>query len=136
MTKKQLTVLAVLILMLAIIGGWQTGKATSAQASEGSGAGTSHPQAGSTDPKAATWEYRILTSAVTSVVRVSYTDNKGRQLSNPGPYLEDEINKLVAQGYVVESFQTASLVAGIGSSASFSINGSSEILVLLKKTKK
>ncbi len=133
MTKKQLTVLAVLALPWAILGGWQPGRSTSA-ASETSAA-SAHEQAASADPKAATWEYRILIAPLyRGVKRIMDYDLKGAPLAGRPPYsFEDEINRLAAQGFVVESFQTPS---SIGTPDGLAGSRIGEIVVLLKRMKK
>jgi hypothetical protein len=78
------------------------------------------------DPVTPIWEYKILTFR-------SYAASK-KTLGYPGPNLEDEINKLAEQGYVVERLQEASPCdsSGVG----FSINDWPEIIVLLKRMKR
>jgi len=139
MTIKRPILLAVFALFLAIIAGWLAGRTTAAQASQ-PGAVTTQQQPVSSDQKAGTWEYRILRSALDAVVKYSYTDNKGRQMTSPGPYLEEEINKLAAQGFVVESFQLTTLVGGTSTGTFFSfssasISSASQIVVMMKRIK-
>ena len=138
MTIKRPTLLAVLTLALAIIAGWLAGRTTAAQASQSS-AVTPQQQPVSSDQKAGTWEYRILKGPLDSVVKYSYT-YKGRQMTSPGPYLEEEINKLAAQGFVVESFQLTTSVGGTGTGTSFSfssisISSATQIVVTMKRIK-
>jgi len=135
MTKKQLTVLAVLALPWAILAGWQPGRSTSAKASETSAASAAHEQPASTDPKAATWEYRILIAPLfRGVKRIMDYDLNGAPRAGRPPYsFEDEINRLAAQGFVVESFQTPS---SIGTPDGLAGSGNAEIVVLLKRMKK
>ena len=120
MTIKRPTLLTVLTLALAIIAGWLAGRTTAAQASQSS-AVAPQQQRVSSDQKAGTWEYRILTGG-------------------PGPNLEGEINKLAAQGFVVESFQLTTLVGGTGTGTFFSfssasISSASQIVVMMKRIK-
>ena len=136
MTKRQMTVLAVLALPWAILGGWQPGRSTSATASESSAASPAHEQTTSTDPKAATWEYRVLIAPLSIGVKriVDYERNGAPRANRPPPYsFEDEINRLAAQGFVVESFQTPSSTIGSAVSDGY-INA--VIVVLLKRMKK
>ena len=134
MTKNQLAIALILFLALAVISGRQFGKIPFDQISASASVSQ---QPASTDQKAATWDYKILTGHIDSVVKVSYTDNKGRQMTSPGPHLEDEINKLAAQGYVVESFQPVLLVGGAGTAPNFfSLSSSAKIVVLLKRAVK
>jgi len=139
MTIKRPTLLTVLTLALAIIAGWLAGRTTAAQASQSS-AVAPQQQPASSGQKAGTWEYRILTGPLNSVVKYSYTDNKGRPMTSPGPYLEEEINKLAAQGFVVESFQLTSSVGGTGTAtafsfSTFSLSSASQIVVMMKRIK-
>jgi guanyl-specific ribonuclease Sa len=60
--------LGVLILSLATIWGRQTGNSTSVQALESSSASTSAAQTASPDPKAVTWEYKMLSGDLSQVV--------------------------------------------------------------------
>lgn len=135
MTKKQMTVLSVLALPWAILGGWQPGSSTSAKASESSAASAVHEQTASTDPKAATWEYRILIAPLSRGVKkiVDYERNGALRAGLPPYSFEDEINRLAAQGFVVESFQTPS---SIGDSDRSAGSSNVEIVVLLKRMKK
>ena len=113
MTLKRPTLLAVFMLALAINAGSLVGRTTAAQASQSS-AVAPQQQRVSSDQKAGTWEYRILTGA-------------------PGPYLKGEINKLAAQGFVVESFQLTSSVGGTGNATFFSFSSASQIAVMMKR---
>jgi hypothetical protein len=114
MTIKRPTLLTVLTLALAIIAGWLAGRTTAAQAQ--SSAVAPQQQRVSSDQKAGTWEYRILTGG-------------------PGPNLEGEINKLAAQGFVVESFQVTSPANGSGGATFFAFSSVSQVVVLLKRIK-
>ena len=61
---------------------------------------------------------------------LSNYDNRGRPIMTQPPFLEDEINKLAGQGYVVESFQRESPLSGTGyEEGSFYLSSSSEIVV-------
>ena len=115
MTIKRPTLLTVLTLALAIIAGWLAGRTTAAQASQSS-AVAPQQQPASSDQKAGTWAHRILTGA-------------------PGPNLEEEINKLAAQGFVVESFQLTSPASGSGGATFFAFSSVSQVVVLLKRIK-
>jgi len=67
---------------------------------------------------------------------LSNYDNRGRPIMTPPTFIEDEINKLAGQGYVVESFQRESPLSGNGyEGGSFYLSSSSEIVVLLTRAK-
>lgn len=138
MTNKQMPVLAVLALPWAILGGWQPGRSTSAKPSESSTASAAYEQTASTDQKGAAWEYRILTGPLSEgVKRIVGYERSGAPRAGPPPYsFEDEINRLAAQGFVVESFQTLSSISGGGNSSLVMVNSNAEIVVLLKRMKK
>ena len=78
-----------------------------------------------------TWEYKILTGTITSGARVTIESR-----SFPPPDLDEELNRFAAQGYVVESFQPFSSVVGGGSSVLFTLTGSRDVVVLLKRMRK
>jgi len=80
------------------------------------------------DPAPPTLEHKILVFGSWASSRKSL----GYGPIGPAPpNLEDEINKLAEQGFVVESVQTSSQGDGWGSLSTFS-----EIVVLLKRAKK
>ncbi|SRR6266705_6991226 len=108
MTKKQLTVLAVLALPWAILGGWQPERSHAAKAYAISPASEFGQQPGSTASKV-TWEYRIL---------LGYT----YELAS----LESSINAFAEQGYTVENFQP--VFSGGGSTT--------QIFVLLRRIRR
>jgi hypothetical protein len=134
MINKRSMVLAVFAVVLAIIAGWLAGRTTAAQVSA-SGAAAPQQQPAAPDQKVATWEYRVISTGVNSIVKYTVTDNKGRSYTNQGPYLEEEINKLAAQGFVVDSFQVATTTSGSGGASYFALSGSSQIVVILKRIK-
>ena len=134
MWMKPPALLTIVAMTLAIVGGWLAGRTIAAQVSQVSNQGTSQQQTVSS-AQTGTTEYRMLSGSINSIVKVTGTDAKGRPVTNAGPYLEEEINKLAAQGFVVESFQVASTTFGSGASTYFAISGSSQILVLLKRIK-
>jgi len=121
MTKKQLTVLAVLAVPWAILGGSQPESSHSAKAYAISPASEFGQQPGPTASKV-TWEYRIL---------LGYTS----QLAS----LESSINAYAEQGYTVESFQPVSSVSG-GPSAPgngiFVVNSTTQVFVLLRRIRR
>jgi hypothetical protein len=128
-------VLAVFGVALAMIAAWLAGRTTAAQVSP-SGAAAPQQQPAAPDQKVGTWEYRVISTGINSLVKYTVTDNKGRSYTNQGPYLEEEINKLAAQGFVVDSFQVATTTSGSGGGSSyFSISGSSQVIVILKRIK-
>ena len=127
MTKGIIAVLALLALSLATIGGRRPGNSIEVQAFESSSASTSHEQS-SPDPKAVIWEYKVLSGTAAVVGRVTGTNSYPVST-------EEEINRLAAQGYVVESFQTCcSSVRGGGSGLTFP--DSPATVVLLKRMRK
>ena len=77
----------------------------------------------------------MISTGVNSIVKLTVTDSKGRSYTNPGPYLEEEVNKLAAQGFVVDSFQVATTTSGSGNASYFALSGSSQIVVILKRIK-
>lgn len=77
MTKRPISVLFVLALLLATIGGWELNNSIAVQAFESSTASTSHEQTASPDPKSVTWEYKILTSTVEQFRRAVATAGSG-----------------------------------------------------------
>jgi hypothetical protein len=131
MTKRSIVMLAMLVLSPAISGGLQAGNFTAVVASESSGGATSREQTASPDPRAVTWEYKILTGSVSGLVRYTVTDARSRSF---GPNLEEEINRFAAQGYVVDGFQAFPSVGG-GASGNLS-TGSPEVVVILKRMRK
>ncbi|PYT03426.1 MAG: hypothetical protein DMF60_18415 [Acidobacteria bacterium] len=138
MTNKKVTLISLIGLLLAAIGGWQLAM-FSAHASGGSIGARSQDSPAPTAPAAPTFEYKILIflSSQAFVRPTGNYDNRGRPIMTQPPFLEDEINKLAAQGYVVESFQRESPPSGTGyEGGSFIISSSSEIVVLLKREKK
>ncbi len=134
MINKRSIVFVLLAVALAIIAGWLAGRTTAAQVSP-SGAAAPQQQTLLPDQKVATWEYRVISTGVNSIVKYTVTDNKGRSYTNPGPYLEEEVNKLAVQGFVVDSFQVATTTSGSGGSSYFALSGSSQIVVILKRIK-
>ena len=135
MMTRKLVLFAVLMVSLTIIGDGRSEKGFAGQANKNPASLTANEQTASADPKAG-WEYRILTSPMTSIVQITYRDGKGNTRFSPGPYLEEEINKLAVQGYAVESFQPVTSIGGGGGGAGFTLNSSAEIVVLMKRTKK
>ena len=136
MISKRSIVFVLFAVALAIIAGWLAGRTTVAQVSP-SGAAAPQQQTPAPDQKAATWEYRVISTGSNSIVKYTVTDNKGRTYTSQGPYMEEEINKLAAQGFVVDSFQVATTTSGSGGGPSsyFSISGSSQVIVILKRIK-
>jgi len=135
MTNQKTTLISLVALLLAAIGGWQLA-ILSAQASGGLSASQDSPP--SAAPAAVTFEYKILIfpSSQAFIRPTGQYDNMGRPLMTQPPFLEDEINKLATQGYVVESFQRESPVTGTGyGDGWFTVSSSSEIVVLLKREK-
>jgi hypothetical protein len=121
MTKKQLTVLAVLALPWAIIGGWQPEPSHSATAYAVSPASAFGQQPAPAASKV-TWEYRIL---------LGYTS----QLAS----LESSINAFAEQGYTVESFQPVSSVSGgraEGADSYFEVKSTTQVFVLLRRIRR
>jgi hypothetical protein len=133
MTKRPIVLLAMLALLLATIGGWQLNNSIAVHAFESSSASTSREQTASPDPKAVTWEYKILTGTVEEFRRALATAGRGPSFVDN---LEEDINRLSAQGYVVESFQTSSSVESNGWGISFKLSSSQPIVVLLKRMRK
>ncbi|HXI93351.1 MAG TPA: hypothetical protein VNO24_25355 [Blastocatellia bacterium] len=132
MTNQKTTLISLVALLLAAIGGWQLA-ILSAQASGGPVLSASQDS-----PATTTFEYKILIfpSSQAFIRPTGQYDNRGQPLMTQPPFLEDEINKLAAQGYVVESFQRESPVTGTGyGDGWFTVNSSSEIVVLLKREK-
>jgi hypothetical protein len=121
MTKKQLTVLAVLALPWAILGGWQPEPSHSAKAYAISTASEFGQQPAAAASKV-TWEYRILLG------------NAFQSAS-----LESSINALAEQGYTVESFQPVSSVSGggaPGTGSAFGVNSTTQVFVLLRRIRR
>src|SRR6266849_1831524 len=115
MTNQKITLISLIALLLAAIGGWQLA-ILSAQASGGPVLSASQDSPPAAAPATATFEYKILIfpSSQAFIRPTGQYDNTGRPLMTQPPFLEDEINKLAAQGYVVESFQRESPVTGTG----------------------
>jgi len=134
MTKRRIVLLAMLALLLATIEGWQLNSSIAVQAFESSTESTSHEQTASPDPKPVTWEYKMLTSTVEQFRRAVATAGSGPSFA--GYNLEEDINRLSAQGYVVESFQTSSSVESSGWGSAFRLSSSQPIVVLLKRMRK
>lgn len=137
MTKTRLASLAILALLATLVSSSQAGRSFSAQANEGQN-GSGIPQQPPADSRTAIWEYRILISSwnVGEVKVVSIDKWTGRAAVVSPTNLEDEINKLAAQGFVVESLQTVSSMGGGGAEAGFQLSSTTEIVVLLKRAKK
>jgi hypothetical protein len=137
MTSRKGILISLIALLLSAIGGWQLA-VFSANASAAPLRTTSQGSRTPTATANTTFEYKILNlpfSEAFSKPSGTY-DKKGRPLTIPSPFLEDEINKLAAQGYVVDSFQRGSSVFGTGLGGGFTIGSSSEFVVLLKREKK
>ena len=132
MTKRSIAAVAVLALSLVTIAAWRRGNPTSVQAFESSSSFT-FPAQTSPDPRAVTWEYKVLIGSVPGVVvaRVTSAPVMGPAY---GPNVEEEINKLSAQGWVVESFQPCCSRAG--NNAPGVLYGPPEITVLLRRMRK
>lgn len=133
MTKRSIALVAGVALSLAVVAGWQRCKSVAVQASGSSSTAASPEQTASPDPKTVTWEYKILTGAAAGVSVVRVTSG-GPRVPSFGPNVEEEINKLSAQGYVVESFQTCCTTAD--RTASGVISGPPELVVLLRRMRK
>jgi len=132
MTKRSIAVLGVLALSLVTIEAWRRGNPISVQAFESSSSSTSPAQTASPDPRAVTWEYKVLIGSVPGVVVARVTSTAAM-----GPFglnVEEEINKLSAQGWVVESFQPCCSRAG--NNAPGVLYGPPEITVLLRRMRK
>lgn len=137
MTNKRAPWLSLICLLLAAIGGWQLAMFSpraSAEPVRASSQGSPAPTA----KAITTFEYKILNLPFSEAFSrpTGAADKKGRPLTMPSPFLEDEINKLAAEGYVVESFQKASSVFGTGLGGGFTIGSSSEFVVLLKRERR
>ena len=138
MTNKKATLIALIALLLAAICGWQL-ELLSAHASGGRVWAPSQNPPAPTAATAPTFEYKILIfpSSQAFVRPTGNYDNRGQPIMTQPPFLEDEINKLAVQGYVVERFQRESPLSGTGyEGGSFYLSSSSEIIVLLKREKK
>jgi hypothetical protein len=134
MTKRSIAMLSVLALSLATFGVWQAGKSISVQALESSNASTSRQQTASSDPRPVTWEYKILSGDPTYVGRPASPPVRSALVQIN---LEDEINKLAVQGYVVESFQAyTALGGGPDGNSSFRLASAGMAVVLLKRQRK
>ena len=120
--------LALLAVSIATIEGRRLNNPIAVHAFESFGAATSLEQTASPDPRAPTWEYKIVTGAVPGVVRV--TVSGGEHMV--GPNVEEAINRYAAQGYVVESFKAFESSGGSG--AQFTVPP--QIIVLLKRIRK
>jgi hypothetical protein len=88
MTKKQLALLAAVILAWAAIGDWRLERSVMAQSGRASSGLSSQQQPA---PGSPTWEYKILSGTASRIGS-----------------LEIAINQLAEQGFVVDSFQIAS----------------------------
>jgi hypothetical protein len=123
MTKTRLASLAILILLATLVSGPQAGRSFSAQANEGQN-GSGIQQQTAPESRTAIWEYRILIGRWDVVrVKVVSIDNWSGLAAVVSPTnLEDEINKLTAQGFVVESLQTASSAGGGGAQTGFQLS--------------
>ncbi len=132
MNNKRTALISVIVSLVVTLG-WQL-TPLSAYASRISTAASIQDPSPPSDPATPTWEYKILIYASFAASR--------RSLGYPAtgyapPNLEDEINKLAEQGYLVERFQTQSMTNGGGyGDGCFSISGSSDLVVLLKRQKK
>ena len=137
MTKTRLASLAILAVLATLVSSSQAGRSFSAQANEGQ-TGSGIQQQTAADSRTAIWEYRILIGRwdVVRVKVVSIDNTSGLAAVVSPTNLEDEINKLAAQGFVVESLQTASSTGGGGGQTGFQLSSTSEIVVLLKRAKK
>jgi len=121
MTNRKAVMISLIALFLAAICGWQLA-IFSAHASARSVGPPSQDSPSPTLPADPTFEYKILIFPSMEAYR---------------KLLEDEINKLAEQGYVVERFQRESPLSARGyEGGSFYLNSSSEITVLLKRQKK
>ena len=89
MTKKQLALLVAVLLAWATIGDWRSERSVMAQSGRAS-SGVGSPQQPA-PVSATTWEYKILSGSTWRIAP-----------------LENAINQLAEQGYVVDSFQIAS----------------------------
>ena len=135
MTRRSIVVLSALALSLSTIWNWQRGALIAVRANEGAATSAYHEQATSSDPRSATWEYKILTGHRRFVVRVtSSSDSRGRLL--PSSNIERTSTGWAAQGYIVDSFQPFCSAEGGRSGISFPQTGSPELVVLMKRIRK
>jgi hypothetical protein len=128
MTNKRIALISTIVL-LAVVIGWHL-TLLSAHASPRLAARILQDSAPPSDPATPTWEYKVLVFASFAASRRSlgYFGPTG----NAPPNLEDEINKLAEQGFVVDSFQ---LNSGYGA-GSYGFSGTPDIAALLKRAKK
>lgn len=122
MTKRRIASLAILALLATLISSSQTGISFSAQANE-SQTGSPISQQTAADPRTAIWGYRILISPWNDFALrvVSINNTTGRAAVVSPANVDDEINKLAGQGFVVGSFQTVSSTGGGGAQTGFQL---------------
>ena len=128
MTNKRIALISTIVLLVVVIG-WQL-TLFSAHASPRPAARLVQNSAPPSDPIPSTWEYKILVFPSSAASRRSL--GYGGPIGKAPPNLEDEINKLAEQGFVVESFQ---LNSGYGA-GSYGYPGTPDIAALLKRAKK
>ena len=129
MSNKKVALISVIVSLIAS-SGWQL--ALSSTHASGSAQPATLQEPPPTKAPVTIWEYKVLVFPATSASRTTL------RYYGPIAYaplnLEDEINKLAEQGYVVE-FQTQSSPSGTDLNTGY-FAPSSEIVVTLKRERK
>ena len=130
MNNKRTAFIAVIVSLVVTLG-WQF-KPLSAYASRISIGALVQDSVPPSDPPTATWEYRILSFPSYQATKKPLGD--AQSFFSTQPFLEDEINKLTAQGYVVDRFEIDT-PSGSGADVGYAPRFA-QFVVLLKRVKK